>query len=118
MRVTTAFNRLLRLPGAHVESPWLPWPGNGTKIATANTTNVSTITTTLDTVIVKKCQCTVCAGWFRLTIAAMSRDITTVLAVRQRGHTAGFVGQTTYRDCGATWREILGRRSSRTACSA
>ncbi len=38
-----------------------------------NTTSISTITTTFETLIVKKCQCTVCAGWLRLKIAAMRR---------------------------------------------
>ena len=48
-------------------------PRERREIATANTTSINTITTTFDTDIVKKCQCTVFAGWFKLTIAAIMR---------------------------------------------
>lgn len=38
-------------------------PQRRSKLARSAMTSVSTITTTFDTVMVKKCQCTVCAGW-------------------------------------------------------
>src|SRR5436190_22599062 len=57
--------------GAHRDLVRRPWPGNGTRSAIANTTSITAITMMFDTDMVKKCQCTVCAGWLRLKTAAM-----------------------------------------------
>ena len=62
-------SRIARLEALTMSLRSSAWPGNGARIATANTTSISTITTTFDTDIGKKCQWTVCAGWLRLKIA-------------------------------------------------
>src|SRR5450759_3760915 len=62
-----------RRRGAHEASPRLcSAPGNGSRMASANTTSIRPITTTLATDMWMKFQSTVWAGWFRLKTAPIT----------------------------------------------